>query len=128
MSSLTDKNFDEKLDRLLKASVSPGAEPADLTVVIPPRHPKFSWVPYYGAAAAIAGMGILLFGLILAQPVGTDQGTAMPGHEISLLFSEGITIGVQSVSSPVFLMYSAVIMGCVYLFLTRRIMRLYRLH
>ena len=58
MNSLANEAADDKLDRLLIASVSPGAEPAGFRIGPMPARPVFCWS---GLVYALAGVGILGF-------------------------------------------------------------------
>jgi hypothetical protein len=128
MSSLTDNDFDEKLDRLLAASVSPGAEPEGFSVVRMPQRPRFNWVLFGGAAAGIVLAGVLLLLWLLESPMEEAAVRIVPGQDLWMLLSAGITSGAENLSSPTFLLYTAAIMAMGHLYTANRIMRLYRRH
>ena len=126
MSSLNDREFDAKMDELLTASVSAGAEPAGLSISPMPPRPRFNWMLAAAIPSGIVLAGVLMYTWIAAQATG-NTGTAVPGEDLWRLLSDSLIAGAETLSSTTFLLYAAAIMAGVYLFAANRIIRLCRL-
>lgn len=126
MNSLTDKEFDEKLDRMLGASVGPGAEPAGFTLdSMPPRRSR-PWGLVCAISAAVGLVAVLLFSWILSQPMdGITERTSQSG-ELSTMLTESIVMAVERLTASDMLVYVAVVMAAVYAYFGSRFVRLYR--
>lgn len=128
MNSLNDNDFDAKLDQLLIDSVSPGAEPADFTVGIIPKRPRFNRALFGRAAAVITLMGALMFNTILSRPAQEVAASSASGQDVLIGLSEGISFGVERLISPDYLIYTAIMMALVYYVFASRMIRVFRLH
>ncbi len=126
MNSSNDTEFDQKLDQLLSASVAPGSEPAELSVIRLPQRPRFNWVMFSVAALAFVLIMALLIKWILVSHEGGGEMHTLAGQEMWHLLSEGMLMGVERLCSPLFLQYAAPILAVVYFFFARSIMRLCR--
>ena len=65
---------------------------------------------------------------LIGQSNETAVARIVPGHDLWVLLSDSITAGAGNLSSPDFLLYTAVVMAGIYYFFASRIIRLYRLH
>lgn len=128
MNSLSDKNFDTKLDQLLTESVSPGAEPSGFTVDLMPERPRFNWVLFGGAAVFITLVGVILFNMILRQSVPEAAASSASAQGLLIGLSEWISFGVERLVSPDYLIYTAIVMALVYYMFASRMIRVFRLY
>lgn len=128
MNSSTDNDFDAKLDGLLKDSVSPGAEPPGFAIVRPPHRPRFSWSLFGGAVTVLALAGALMVFWISGSPAEKESVSPVPGRDLWTFLSECITLGVERLTSPDILIYTAITMAMVYYYLASRSIRFFRLH
>lgn len=128
MNSFSDKEFDDKLDRMLSDSVRPGAEPPDLTMIRVPQRPRFNWALFGGAVTGIVFAGALLFMWLIGGADEAAVARTVPGEDLWVMLSDSIIIGAGNLSSPGFLLYTAGVMAVIYYFFASRIIRFYRLH
>lgn len=118
MSSLPDKDFEEKLDRLLSESVQPSAKPSGLVISVPPRRPRFNWklISLSGLVFVLISTGLLMVVL---------QGGAVftvAGQE----FGNWVQTALIRLFSPEMLVYTGLSVAGIYYFLFTRVARLLR--
>ena len=127
MNSLTDNEFDRKLDQMLSESVTLGAKPIDFPVIRMPKRPQFNWLLFGGAVSFIVLTSAMLF-LWIAKSAELRPVYSTPLQDLWILLANGITSGINSLSSPTTLMSMMAIMAVVYTFATHKMIELYRYH
>ena len=124
MNSLSDREFDQKLDRLLAETVGPGAAPEAFSLACLPRRPRFSWVPAGVVMICICGLGALVCIWFSGLPV-QQLAASLPGESLAGVLTAGIMACTESLSSAEAMIYAAAFMAAVYFYCGRRLIRLF---
>ena len=128
MNSMPNDRFDEQLDSLLSASVSPGSEPQSLMIPRMPAKPRFNWA-LAGSLAALIVTAFAVMGVWAASRLSAPvEPGPTPGSGLGTLLSDTIIIGTEALTSTTALVYIAIAVAGFYAIAANRFVRHCRHH